>query len=72
LLKGLSGLSFCGRVETNFDPFVFYGCEESVDAFGAAVGSMCVEKAGVHEAFCDSQLFRADLLALEAVNVVKS
>jgi hypothetical protein len=23
LLKGLSGLSFCGRVETNFDPLVF-------------------------------------------------
>jgi hypothetical protein len=35
LLKGLSGLSFCGRVETNFDVIVFRGCEESIDAVDA-------------------------------------
>jgi hypothetical protein len=50
LLKGLSSLSFCGRVETNFNPFVFQGREESVDAVGAAVDSMCAEEAGVDEA----------------------
>jgi hypothetical protein len=38
VLKGLSGLSFCGHVETNFDTFVFLGCEEAVDAIGFAVG----------------------------------
>jgi hypothetical protein len=32
-------------METNFDPFVFQGCEESVDAVGAPVGSQCIEEA---------------------------
>jgi hypothetical protein len=65
-------LSFSGRVETSFDPFVFRGCEESVDAVGAAVGSLCVDEAGVHEAFGDSLLSRKGLLALEAANIGKS
>jgi hypothetical protein len=72
LLKGLSGLSFCGRVETNFDPFVFHGCEESVDAVGTTVGSLCVEEAGVNEAFGDSLLSRKGRPALEAANIGKS
>jgi hypothetical protein len=46
LLKGLSGLSFCSRMETNFDAFVFQGCEESIDVVGAAVGLPRVEEAG--------------------------
>jgi hypothetical protein len=64
---------FCGRVETNFETFVFHGCEGSVDAVGVAVNSLCVEEAGVHdEACCDSLLSREGLLTLEAVNVGKS
>jgi hypothetical protein len=43
-------------METNFDPFVFQGCEEAVDAVGAAVGRMCVEESGVYKAFGDSLL----------------
>jgi hypothetical protein len=58
-------------VETNFDPFVFKGCEESVDAVGVVVGSQCVKEAGVHEAFGDSLLSRKGLLALEAANIGK-
>jgi hypothetical protein len=72
LLKGSSGLSFCGREETNLDPFVFQGCEETVDAVGVAVDGLCVKEAGVSEAFCDSLLSREGLLALEAANVGKS
>jgi hypothetical protein len=68
----LSGLSFCGRVETNLDPFVFQGREEAVDAVGAAVGRMCVEGAGVDEAFGDSLLSGKGLLAFESSNVGKS
>jgi hypothetical protein len=60
-------------LETNFAPIVFHGWEESVGAVGLAVGSMCVEEAGVHEAFVsDSLLFRKGLLALEAANIGKS
>jgi hypothetical protein len=72
VLKGLCGLSFCGRVETNFETFVCQGCEEFVDAVGAPVGCMRVQETGVHEAFCDSLLSREGLLALEAANVGKS
>jgi hypothetical protein len=60
ILKGLSSLSFCGRVETNFDPFVFHGCEEAVDAVGAAVGRLCVEESGIYEAFGDSLLSNSE------------
>jgi hypothetical protein len=56
LLQGLSGLSFCGRVETNFDAFVFHGGEEPVEAVGAAVGGLGVEKAGVDETLGDSPI----------------
>jgi hypothetical protein len=56
-------------VETNFDPFVFQSCEESVDAASAPVGSLCVEEAEVHELFYDSLLSCKGLLALEAANV---
>jgi hypothetical protein len=42
----MSGLSFCGRVETNFDEFfLLHGCEESIDAVGASLGCLRVEKA---------------------------
>jgi hypothetical protein len=70
LLNGLSGLSFRGRVETNFDPLVFQGCEECVDAIGAPVGNMYVEEAGVNQAFNDSLLSRKGVLALGAANIV--
>jgi hypothetical protein len=66
----LSGLSFCGGVETNLDPFVFQGCEEAVDAVGAAVGRLCVEEAGVYEAFGDSLLSGKGLLAFESSNII--
>eukprot|EP00193_Tetraselmis_chui_P000280 CAMPEP_0177761228 /NCGR_PEP_ID=MMETSP0491_2-20121128/5692_1 /TAXON_ID=63592 /ORGANISM="Tetraselmis chuii, Strain PLY429" /LENGTH=192 /DNA_ID=CAMNT_0019277187 /DNA_START=859 /DNA_END=1439 /DNA_ORIENTATION=- len=69
LLKSLSGLSFCGRVETNFEAFVFKCREEAVDAVGAAVGSLCVEESGVDEAFGDSLLSGKGLLAFESSNV---
>jgi hypothetical protein len=59
-------------VETNFDPFVFHGREEAVDAVGAAVGRMCVEEAGVDEAFGDLLLSGKGLLAFESSNVGKS
>jgi hypothetical protein len=59
-------------VGTNFDEFVFQGCEESVDAVGAAVGCLRVEEAGVNEAFCNSLLSCEGLFALEAANVGKS
>jgi hypothetical protein len=59
-------------VETNFDPFVFPGCKEAVDAVGAAVGLMCVEEAGVDEAFGDSLLSGKGLFAFESSNVGKS
>jgi hypothetical protein len=59
-------------VKTNFDPFVFYGCEESVDAVSDAVGRLCVEEAGVHEAYSDSLLSRKGLFALEAANIYES
>jgi hypothetical protein len=72
LLKGLTGLSFCGRVETNFDSFVFQGREEAVDAVGAAVGRLCVEESRVDEAFGDSLLPGKGLLAFESSNVGKS
>jgi hypothetical protein len=72
LLKGFSGLSSCGRVETNFDALVFQGCEESVDAVGAAVGCLGVEEAGVDEALGDSYLSSEGLLALEATYIGKS
>jgi hypothetical protein len=68
----LSGLSFCGRVETNFDPFVFQGCQEAVDTVGAAVGRLCVEEAGVDEAFGHSLLSGKGFLAFESPNVGKS
>jgi hypothetical protein len=68
LLKGLRGLSFCGRVDASFDSLVFQGCEESVEAVGTAVGNLCVQEAGVHEAFGDSHLSRKGLFALEAAN----
>jgi hypothetical protein len=72
LLKGLSSLSFCGRVETNFDSFVFQGREEAVDAVGAAVGRMCVEEPGVDEAFGYLLLSGKGLLAFESSDVGKS
>jgi hypothetical protein len=50
--------------------FVFWGCEESVNAVGAAVNNMCVEEAGVHVAFGDSLLSHKGLL--EAANIGKS
>jgi hypothetical protein len=59
-------------VETNFDPFVFQRCEESVDAVGVVVGIQFVEEAGFHEAFGDSLLSRKGLLALEAANIGKT
>jgi hypothetical protein len=59
-------------VETNFDPFVFQGCEEAVDAVGVAVGRVCVEEAGVDEAFGDPLLSGKGLLAFESSNVGKS
>jgi hypothetical protein len=71
VLNGLSGLSFCGRVETNFDPLVFRGCEESVDAVDAPVGNLYVEEARVHEALNDSLLSRKGVLALGAANIGK-
>jgi hypothetical protein len=72
LLKGLSGLSFCGRVETNFDAFVVLGCEESVNAVSVAVGCLRDKEAGESEALGDSLRSREDLLALEAANASKS
>jgi hypothetical protein len=72
MLTSLSGLSFCGRVETNFDPFVIQGCEEAVDAVGAAVGRMCVEEAGADEASGDSLFSGKGFLAFESPNVGKS
>jgi hypothetical protein len=43
-------------METNFDAFLFQGCEESIDAVGAAVGLPRVEEAGAYEALGDSLL----------------
>jgi hypothetical protein len=72
LLNAMCGLSFCGRVETNFDAFVSHGCEESVDAVDDAIGCLGIEEAGVYEALGDSLLSSEDLLALEASYVGKS
>jgi hypothetical protein len=58
VLYGLSGLSFCGCLDTNFDTSVFEGYEESVDAAGAAVGCVRVEEPGVKEALGESLLSR--------------
>jgi hypothetical protein len=71
LLKGLSDMSLCGRVETNFDALVVMGCGDSVDAVGAAVGCLGVEEAGVYEALGDSFVSSEGLLALEASYVGK-
>jgi hypothetical protein len=51
-------------VETNFDAFVFLGCEESVDAVGDSVGRLGVEEPGLDEALGDSFLSRECLFAL--------
>jgi hypothetical protein len=59
-------------VETNFDALVFQGCEEFVDAVGAAVGCLGVEEAEVCEALGDSLFSSEGLLALEASYVGKS
>jgi hypothetical protein len=40
-------------VETNFGAFVLQGCEESIDAVGAAVGCLRVKEAGVYKALGD-------------------
>eukprot|EP00193_Tetraselmis_chui_P008514 CAMPEP_0177754336 /NCGR_PEP_ID=MMETSP0491_2-20121128/1955_1 /TAXON_ID=63592 /ORGANISM="Tetraselmis chuii, Strain PLY429" /LENGTH=146 /DNA_ID=CAMNT_0019269713 /DNA_START=1331 /DNA_END=1770 /DNA_ORIENTATION=- len=51
----LSGLSFCGRVETNFDAGVFEDCEEFIDAIGVAVGCLSAEEAGVYDSLLSSE-----------------
>jgi hypothetical protein len=45
-------------METNFDLFVFHGCEESVDAIYASVCRLGVEGPGAYEALGDSLLSR--------------
>jgi hypothetical protein len=72
LLKDLSDLSFCGRVETNFDTFVFKGWEESIDVDGASVGCLSFEEADDYEALDDSLLSSKGLLAFESSIVGKS
>jgi hypothetical protein len=59
-------------VETNFDALVFHGCEESVDAVGAAVGCLGVEEAGVDEALGDSLFSCEGILGLELSFVGKA
>jgi hypothetical protein len=68
----LSSLSFCGRVETNFDAFVFKGCHKSIDAVGAVVGYLPTEEAGIYDALGDSLLSSEGLLALKAANIGRS
>jgi hypothetical protein len=72
LINGLSGLSFCGRVETNFDALVFRGREEAVDAVNEAVGCLGVEDVGVYEALGDTLMSSGGLLAIEASYAGKS
>jgi formylmethanofuran dehydrogenase subunit E len=51
-------------VETNFDAFIFHGCEEPVDAVGASVGHLGVEELGVDVTLGDSLLSSDGLLAI--------
>jgi hypothetical protein len=59
-------------VETNFDAFVFLGCQESVDAVGDSVGSLGVEEPGLDEALGDSFLSRECLFAFKSSSISNS
>jgi hypothetical protein len=74
LFECVGGLSFCARVKNNsqFDAFVFRGCEDSVESVGASVGRLGVKKPGVDEWPDDSLLSCGDLLSLEPYDVGKS